>query len=785
MLNPPSEEQLEAINALATHNIVINAVAGSGKTTTVLHIAKKFPDEPILLLTYNKRLQLETTARANSCGITNLEIRTYHAFCGAYTGKVCNDDHKMLDILRDHHEDFTVKQYATIIIDESQDITPVFYELISIVLAKQDPSVKLCILGDEKQTIYDYNGANPQYIQRPAEFFGAKLHPSREWRHLKLSTTYRLTRQIADFVNFCAHDYAQSAPLLTAVKDGPKPRYIITRKEIKKIQGEFCVRYNENLIKRELDYYLDYPNNTKPSDIFILAPSIRGGIRNPITGVEELLLNDEKYKPLIYIPKSDDAKLDDDIIKNKIIFASFHQVKGLEREVVIIFGADDSYFDYMARNLADSRVICPNTFYVAFTRAKKHMSIFADVDKPLQFLQNLDIYTSPPITEFNILQKAVNIENQFMTQYKQFLIDAEKSIGKHPQFQIIKYRIEQRIDSAICALKIFEIDYEVLNKSNVIPIRIRLCDNKSVTNYIRHLSLIVTNKLVNYVHETHIYDPADRLDITHKIRLNHAKYGEYWEEVSEITGTAIPIYYEYTIRKNILVLDESDFVKVLGRSVKNRCELLTGAQLATNIKSGIISVNNKSILQIANYLCAAKDGLEFKVHQIPPDKYTWLSPENLQDAMQRFERRFKVAADTTNIRAEVPETRTYHHKPCEIPTEIRGYIDFIYTDESNQTYIYEIKCVQELKIEHKLQLAVYAWLTHDTYPGAKYRLLNIITDEEIELSFSDEELDKIMHLIYCAKQHPYIQQNIVHLPIAQQSAKLVEYAQNCAKCANT
>ena len=45
-------------------------------------------------------------------------------------------------------------------------------------------------------------------------------------------------------------------------------------------------------------------------------------------------------------PISDDAKLDDKIINNKIVFTTYHQSKGRERKVVILYSFDESYFTY-------------------------------------------------------------------------------------------------------------------------------------------------------------------------------------------------------------------------------------------------------------------------------------------------------------------------------------------------------------------------------------------------------------------------------------------------------
>ena len=55
---------------LLNNNVVVDSVAGSGKTTCNLHIAKYFHNINILLLTYNSKLKLETREKAKS----NLQI---------------------------------------------------------------------------------------------------------------------------------------------------------------------------------------------------------------------------------------------------------------------------------------------------------------------------------------------------------------------------------------------------------------------------------------------------------------------------------------------------------------------------------------------------------------------------------------------------------------------------------------------------------------------------------------------------------------------------------------
>jgi superfamily I DNA and RNA helicase len=72
-LSPISKEQHDILELVRIGgNINIDAVAGSGKTTTSLYIAKNNPHRQILLLTYNAKLKLETREKAKQLGLSNI-----------------------------------------------------------------------------------------------------------------------------------------------------------------------------------------------------------------------------------------------------------------------------------------------------------------------------------------------------------------------------------------------------------------------------------------------------------------------------------------------------------------------------------------------------------------------------------------------------------------------------------------------------------------------------------------------------------------------------------------
>lgn len=73
-----TKEQIDIINS-KEHSFKINAVAGSGKTTTLLQYAKNFPKYKILYLAYNKSLQTSLEKKLTNLEIFNMDVKTIHS----------------------------------------------------------------------------------------------------------------------------------------------------------------------------------------------------------------------------------------------------------------------------------------------------------------------------------------------------------------------------------------------------------------------------------------------------------------------------------------------------------------------------------------------------------------------------------------------------------------------------------------------------------------------------------------------------------------------------------
>ena len=87
-----TKEQYDIINS--TGDIKINAVAGSGKTTTIIEYAKARPaNSKILYLAFNKSVKREAIKKFADKGLTNVQVETAHSL--AYKKIVSRNNYKI------------------------------------------------------------------------------------------------------------------------------------------------------------------------------------------------------------------------------------------------------------------------------------------------------------------------------------------------------------------------------------------------------------------------------------------------------------------------------------------------------------------------------------------------------------------------------------------------------------------------------------------------------------------------------------------------------------------
>jgi len=379
MITPSSEQQAIIDAIYSGQNVLVSAVAGSGKTTTVLSLAKKVAPKKILQITYNKLLKLEVRERVVKEGIDNVEIHTYHSLAVKYYDKKAYTDDVLQVIIKANRSPRqAIAPFDILVLDEVQDMTPILFYFISKFLAQYKKPVQIILLGDPRQAIYEFKEADSRFLT-----LGGKLWDSKPMLEFPLRISYRITNQIAAFVNHIMI----GSEWMVAAKEGPPVHYI---------RGE---PFNVQPVYMELKQLLR-SKAYKPEDIFVLAPSIKNKSGNctPVNKLENRLVADGIP---CYVPTSDEGEINDDVIQGKVVFSTIHQSKGRERPVVVLFGFDNDWFTYYGRS--KQRTQCPNELYVAVTRAKERLIVLESSQSiPLPFLRKThEEFRSCPYMKFD------------------------------------------------------------------------------------------------------------------------------------------------------------------------------------------------------------------------------------------------------------------------------------------------------------------------------------------------------------------------------------------------
>jgi superfamily I DNA/RNA helicase len=124
-LQPMSEEQQIIFDHIKNKtNVITNACAGSGKSTTVLSIATHLPQEQIIQITYNTMLSKEIKEKINDLHIANMTVFTYHAIAVKYYSHNAYTDTELIEIVQKNKRPITeIPNFTIFVIDEAQDMT--------------------------------------------------------------------------------------------------------------------------------------------------------------------------------------------------------------------------------------------------------------------------------------------------------------------------------------------------------------------------------------------------------------------------------------------------------------------------------------------------------------------------------------------------------------------------------------------------------------------------------------------------------------------------------------
>lgn len=318
--------------------------------------------------------------------LAQLALRAMHAST-QMLGLVDFDDQQWLPV----HLDLPNKWgYDFVFIDEAQDMNETQLKLC---MRSVNPDGRIVIIGDPKQAIYAFRGADLRMYDRLVERLGAKKMP--------LTITYRCARRIVQEAN-------KMVPDLEAAPTAPEGtlKYISPIDMRKMMQpGDFVISRSNAALVRECTAAIraGIKSNIQGRD---LGETLRALVqKSRADDVEELLAWVEDWKvreiekrtkkdhdtqPVVdraecLVAFADGARSIGEVMRNiavmfdegddtqRVVFSTTHRVKGLERKRVFVLR--DTYLRprYVKDEFGSKVFMVPeeeqNLYYVAVTRA--------------------------------------------------------------------------------------------------------------------------------------------------------------------------------------------------------------------------------------------------------------------------------------------------------------------------------------------------------------------------------------------------------------------------------
>lgn len=673
-MSEPSAEQREIIKKLKTNNIKVQAVAGSGKTTTALQMAQAYKNKKFLLLTYNNRLAAENSQKVEDYGIENIDVYTFHAFGEVLYEIDCKTD---LGIVKIVEEDLLAKnadglEYDVIIVDEVQDMKQLYFEFVTKFLHQVYYKSRVCVMGDFRQAIYEFMGTDARYLKNAAQIFTAN---DLEWVDLQLSSSFRVPKEIADVIN----DELLKEKFMKGLNEEPNAfeYHIFSRDEIK------TYFYNEILpLIKEYGY----------ENVFILNNSVKPANWKGASKLHIRIANWLTREGIpIYLTTG--PKKGDEESKNKLIISTFHQSKGLERDLVFVLNFNSNYFQI---NKRDSYKTLPNILYVAATRAKKKLVLVNEAKyNALYFLMlnNIKKY----IKFYGTAEEKEKVMLDIKTEHDQSKsfkkIYKDEKITSFLPYEVVRY-IDKRINFTT------------------------LVDSEE--NFLQ----TVKPKVPFYRDGNRLYENVEQL--TKQILLNYYKYQylKYPNEMLDYLDEKLGIYSE-----------SKDFKIIPSWASVFKDKYLIWRELN----------DFSDFMKVVNLYYAIKDDYSFKMYHLREQDYTWLTETEALQVAEFLKETIGTGIVPGSITGQLKSDNSYmnlklNSKYDYYNEKTNALFKVVYDDKVLEEEIYQAVCLNFSK--------KYAIKEIDKFKDASVNIINIKNREIIRCEMNDmQTLDVVQRLI--------------------------------------
>jgi hypothetical protein len=353
-------EQLQIVQSDPDLNMRVVAGAGSGKTTTILCRVKYILDnftlpDRILILTFNRDSAQNIRNRISSLfGFPiHLNIYTIDAFCYKLMNYYNYDsDIKIYSVseysntglkLMEKFGKEISSQYKYIFFDEFQDVNDVQFNILKIFV---DNGCVLTVIGDDCQNIYQFRGTNNYYMINFDRIIDSCT--------FKLTTNYRSIASIVEIANrSIQHNELKIEKKMVSFNNvKTKPKFVMCEHETDSIHY-ICKKILEAInLGIKLDRIAILARNSYPLKLM------------------ETELTKRQIEHVACITDKNNEDIKKMLVPDKIAVTTIHKSKGLEWDIVFIFGLSHEHWpehlNNNIKNIEEERRL----FYVGVTRSK-------------------------------------------------------------------------------------------------------------------------------------------------------------------------------------------------------------------------------------------------------------------------------------------------------------------------------------------------------------------------------------------------------------------------------
>ena len=495
-----------------------------------------------------------------------------------------------------------------------------------------------------------------------------KLWPDKKFIRLKMSKSFRVSPEVAECVNGMANQ-----DIICSAKVATEPCKVTLISNY----GTACPKELLPILEDLTSYRI------RAADLMIILPSTTSNFANSF--VNRLAQNGIP----VYKQSDSEDSSNEKYSKGKVLVCTYHTSKGLERDTVVIFNFDRTYYSVFQPNRPPNELV--PTLYVGMTRALRRLYIVENGER-LSFVTSV-------LSKLKVCPTSKIPRDSFVC--------LRETIAVTKLIKFLPVQLLYAIDNDVNGL--FETDTPA---GKVIAIQQSIKNIYRSREYVADLTgTAVGEMLEEYRTGSH----CKAFEYLEEFEGNFHFSGDYVKEELEKIETCKDSGIEYYLRLCNLVESCRTGHVYRYRQIKDYTWITTLQTAAVIDNLDRVALGSSFRRLFAKQISAG------------PLKVTIIG---------------EVDTCLLNIETKRPVIPIPQKSVAEIPIPQKS----VEESANARKQVVEIKCTKELTVDHKLQLIFYSWILQDLvrdWELIEFLLINALTGEVLQMKCNAEVINSI------------------------------------------